>query len=280
MNADYAKIEKAIQFIRGNLQSQPSLEEVADAVGLSSFHLQRLFREWAGISPKRFLQFLTVVHAKQLLSSLNVLDTTIELGLSSQSRLHDHFVTLEAVTPGEFKSAGENVKINFGIAACHFGRAFIAATGRGVCQISFLDENQPGEPLQSLKQAWPNAAIVENRALIAPLSDSIFNSDANSPRKFHLQVQGSNFQVKVWQALLKIPSGTVRSYQQIAKAIDRPSASRAVANAIGKNPIGYLIPCHRVIKSTGLLGGYQWGMERKQAILSWEAAQMDLRNPG
>lgn len=272
-NRHYEKVEEAIHYINDNLKTQPDLEEIADAVNLSPFHFQRLFRQWAGITPKRFLQFLTLTHAKQLLKDSSVFDVSLEIGLSSQSRLHDHFVTLEAVTPGQFKNKGQDMTIEYGISHSPFGLAFIAATERGICQLSFTNEDNYPNLLESLRYAWPKADVLENHPRIKSLSNRIFHTHNPSNEKFHLFVQGSNFQVKVWESLLQIPSGMVFSYQQVANSIDAPTASRAVANAIARNPIGYLIPCHRVIRNTGVIGGYRWGCERKQAIIAWEAAK-------
>lgn len=272
MHSHYEKIERAIHYIHKNLRAQPSLDEIANAVGISPFHFQRLFRQWAGITPKRFLQFLTVSYAKQLLKESSVFDASLEVGLSSQSRLHDHFVTLEAVSPGQFKNEGKSMKIEYGIGSSPFGSVFIGATKQGICELSFIDRDNYYDSLESLRHTWPNATIIENHPSMDTLSKEIFNIHAGSNKKLHLCVHGSNFQIKVWKSLLCIPSGMAFSYQQIAKLVELPLGSRAVASAIAKNPIGYLIPCHRVIRSTGAIGGYKWGGERKHAILAWEAA--------
>ncbi|MFW5426222.1 MAG: methylated-DNA--[protein]-cysteine S-methyltransferase [Methylophagaceae bacterium] len=272
MNSHYEKVEQAIYFINENIASQPSLDEIAASVYLSPFHFQRLFREWAGITPKRFLQYLTVSHAKQLLEQSSVLDVSIEMGLSSQSRLYEHFITLEGVSPGEFKSNGHCMVIEYGMSYSPFGLIFIAATERGICQLSFIDKQQYQDSIESLQSAWPNATILNNPLYIDKLSQKIFTTTAESKEKFHLLVKGSNFQIKVWESLLKIPSGMAFSYQQISHSISKPTANRAVATAISKNPIAYLIPCHRVIRKTGIISGYRWGCERKQAIIAWEAA--------
>ncbi|MEE9398579.1 MAG: methylated-DNA--[protein]-cysteine S-methyltransferase [Methylococcales bacterium] len=272
MNSHYEKIEQAICFINENIKAQPTLDEIAKATGLSPFHFQRLFREWAGITPKRFLQYLTVSHAKKLLKDSSVFEASLEMGLSSQSRLYDHFITLEAVTPGQFKQKGRDLNIDYGLGRSPFGLVFIAATERGICHLSFLANENISDSVKSLQQDWPNAEINENRNRIETLRNKIFNSHTETNQKFHLFIQGSNFQTKVWESLLKIPHGMVYSYQQIATSIAAPSAARAVANAIGKNPVSLLIPCHRVIRNTGVIGGYRWGRERKQAILAWESA--------
>ena len=274
-NTHYEKIEKAIRYINENLKTQPSLEEIASAVNLSPFHFQRLFRQWVGITPKRFLQFLTINHAKQLLKDSSVFDVSLEIGFSSQSRLHDHFVTIEAVTPGQFKNQGQDMSIEYGIGQSPFGSVFIGVTERGICQLSFINKENSSDALESLRGAWPKADIQENRSRTNILSKKIFNTHTASNEKFHLFVQGSNFQVKVWESLVRIPTGMAFSYQQVANSIALPSGSRAVANAIAKNPIGYLIPCHRVIRNTGVIGGYRWGSERKQAMLAWEAVNAD-----
>lgn len=272
MTNDYDRIETAIRYINNHYDTQPTLDEIADAVGLSAFHFHRLFRRWASITPKQFLQCLTVEHAKALLNNSSLLDTSFELGLSGSSRLHDHFVTLEAVTPGQFKTSGKGLTIEYGTCQSPFGLAFIAATDRGVCQLAFVTQNNASEPLDRLRKSWPNACVRVNHNKIAILGKTIFNTNASSSCTLNMIVKGSNFQVKVWQSLLQIPSGELCAYSQIARMINKPRASRTVANAIGANPIAYLIPCHRVIRSTGALGGYHWGIERKLALQAYEAA--------
>lgn len=274
-NTHYETIEKAIRYINANLKTQPGLEDIARAVNLSPFHFQRLFRQWAGITPKRFLQFLTLNHAKQLLKDSSTLDVSLEIGLSSQSRLHDHFVTLEAITPGQYKNKGLDMKVEYGMGHSPFGSVFMGATERGICQLSFINRESYDGCVESLRSAWPYADFLENHLRMETLSKKIFNTQTESQEKFHLFVQGSNFQVKVWESLIRIPTGMAFSYQQVANSIALPSGSRAVANAIAKNSIGYLIPCHRVIRNTGIIGGYRWGSERKQAILTWEAAKAE-----
>ena len=274
MDSDYKRIAKAIVFLQQNAFNQPSLDEVADAVGLSSFHFQRLFRQWAGITPKRFLQYLTVDHAKKCLAETSVLETSLQLGLSSQSRLYDHFIALEAMTPGEYKSKGVKLSIEYGVFSSPFGNAFIAVTKRGVCQLSFIDHQDPLACLDTIRKKWPNAGLVENSESIQTIGKAIFKNTTNK-EELALMVQGSNFQIKVWESLMKIPPGRLCSYGQLANAIGHPKSSRAVANAIGANPIAYLIPCHRVIRSTGALGGYRWGLERKQILQAWEFSQLN-----
>ncbi|MEM7282848.1 MAG: methylated-DNA--[protein]-cysteine S-methyltransferase [Pseudomonadota bacterium] len=272
MKDDYQKIANAIRFIRENHQQQPQLDEVAEQVNLSPYHFQRLFARWAGVSPKRFLQFLTVGHAKTLLTdSASILDATFEVGLSSPGRLHDHFVQLEGVTPGDYKRLGEELTISYGEADTLFGRALIGFTERGICRLSFVED------ADSERQAWtedlPKALWQRDQARAKSLLKEVFDPD-KSDKPLHLAVAGTNFQINVWKALLQIPEGSVCSYQQIAKQIGRPTSSRAVANAIGSNPVAYLVPCHRVIRGEGSLGGYRWSPTRKQAILAWESAKL------
>lgn len=265
MQPDYDRVESAIRYIADHADAQPGLEEIAREVGLSPFHFQRLFRRWAGVSPKRFLQTLTVEHAKSLLAeSASVLDAAYETGLSGPSRLHDHFVAVEAMTPGEFKRRGAGLEIRWGVHASPFGRVVIATTGRGVCGLSFA----AGEPRQWLRREWPEAELVEDRAKTRALAGQIFEASARVP----LHVEGTSFQLQVWRALLRIPAGHLRSYDQVARAVGRPGAARAVGSAVGANRIAYLIPCHRVIRASGSIGGYRWGGERKQAMIAWEQA--------
>ena len=255
MSSDYERIETAIRYIEDNAAEQPSLEEIAAHVGLSPFHFQRLFRRWAGISPKRFLQFVTVEHAKELLAdSSSVMDTAYEVGLSGPARLHDHFVALEAVTPGEYKSRGTGLEIRYGVHDSPFGDVFLATTDRGICGLRFLDDD-PGEALSWLSGLWPGAGLSEDQRGTRSIARQIFESDAPA-EPIPVLVKGTNFQVAVWKALLRIPPGQLVAYEDVAHAIGRPSASRAVGSAVGANRISYLIPCHRVIRRSGALGGY------------------------
>ena len=265
----YKLIEQAIQYIEANVQRQPDLEEVAAAVGLSEFHFQRLFTQWAGISPKRFMQFLTRENAKKLLSeSENLLDTTHKVGLSSLGRLHDLFVNTEAVTPGEFKSSGAGLTIRYGIHHSPFGKCLIAATERGICHLGFVDGDE-GTMIDKLVDSWKQAKMIEDYKATAPLVARIFSGvDSGQPLKLHLR--GTNFQLKVWEALLNIPSGAVTTYEHIASKIGQPRAVRAVGTAVGHNPIAYLIPCHRVIRKSGEFGNYLYGSARKKFILTKE----------
>lgn len=272
--SDYERIAQAIQFIEANHRRQPSLDEVAKSVYLSEFHFQRLFRRWVGISPKRFLQFLTIEHAKRRLDeSRSVLDATYDAGLSSPGRLHDLFVTLEAVTPGEYKRRGEGLRIRYGVHDTPFGRALLAATGRGLCALAFADEGGEGAAIDELRERWGRADLDEDPRDTAELARRIFSPAARDDRPIPLLVQGTNHQVRVWEALLRVPSGALVSYEQLAAAAGRPDAVRAVAGAVARNQIAYVIPCHRVIRKVGAFGGYRWGMERKRAMVAWEAAR-------
>ena len=273
--SDYDRIAKAITYIQQNTGNQPTLEEIARAAGLSPYHFQRLFQKWAGTTPKRFLQVLTLEGAKKLLlDSRSLLETSNSVGLSSSSRLYDHFVQLEAVTPGEFKRKGEGIVIEYGFGPTPFGTAFVGTTDRGICSFEFAD-GKPEQHVKKLRAAWPNAEVRENGAKISELLKTLFDRAPGSNRPVRVLVGGTNFQVNVWKALLRIPTGGVTSYGQVAVAIGSPRAARAVGTAMGDNPIAYLIPCHRVIQQSGALGEYHWGNVRKQAMLAWEAAQLD-----
>ena len=271
---DYRRIEAVIHFLDAHAQEQPSLSEVAQAVGLSEFHLQRLFRRWAGVSPKRFLQFLTVQHAKQALrEGLSVLATTYETGLSGPGRLHDLFVSVEGVTPGQYKEWGRDLEIRYGFAATPFGECFVAATDRGICALDFVVDDDRTTPAERLERTWPGATRRDDPAAAAADVERIFGSGGDRSKPLTLLLKGTNFQLQVWQALLQIPAGAATSYGALAELLDRPTAARAVGAAVGRNPIAYIIPCHRVLRESGAFGGYHWGEARKRAILGWEAAQ-------
>jgi AraC family transcriptional regulator of adaptative response/methylated-DNA-[protein]-cysteine methyltransferase len=273
MARDYVRIENAIRYLDDNFRRQPSLKDIAEKSGLSESHFQRLFARWVGISPKRFIQFLTKEYAKKLLQdSRSVLDAAFDAGLSGPGRLHDLFVSCEAVTPGEYKTRGEGMTICYGIHPSPFGPCMIAATERGMCGLRFLQAGDEKAPLERLRSAWPNAAVVQNPRRTAPLAARAFSFPRPLRKPLHLFVQGTNFQIKVWEALLQIPSGSAVSYEQVARFIGHPKGTRAVGTAIGANPIPFLIPCHRVIRKTGDFGNYSEGAERKKAILGWEAA--------
>jgi AraC family transcriptional regulator, regulatory protein of adaptative response / methylated-DNA-[protein]-cysteine methyltransferase len=271
---DYARIERALHFLNANYLQRPALDEIAAHIHLSPFHFERLFQRWAGTSPKRFLQYLTKEHAKLLLrDSNNLLGATYESGLSGAGRLHDLFVSCEAVTPGEYKLSGEGVTIKYGFHPTPFGQCLLAATERGICALRFLPSLSKRAALRDLQTEWPAAEFVENDGETGEICRRIFSGaaeDISAP--FHLHLRGTNFQLKVWQALLTIPDGRLVNYGDLATKIGAPKASRAVGSAVGRNPIAYLIPCHRVIRSLGIIGDYRWGRERKQAMIGWETA--------
>lgn len=274
--SDYARIEKAIAYLVGHVNEQPSLEDIAAQLHLSPFHFQRLFYQWAGTTPKRFLQILTLERGKQLLQqSRSVLSVAHEIGLSGSSRLHDHFVQLEAVTPGEFKQKGLGMQIGYGVHATPFGPLLLAMTARGICRASFVDFSSLAQELTALQQDWPLSSLQQDQALTAAVVGRLFPVQQQSLHKpFCLHVSGTNFQLAVWRALLKIPSGTVVSYSELANTLGCPKSSRAVANAVAANPLAWLIPCHRVIRESGALGGYRWGVPKKQLIQTWERLQL------
>lgn len=270
---DYDRISSAIAFMVTHMVEQPSLEAIAAHVGLSPYHFQRLFCRWAGVTPKRFLQVLTVERAKTLLrESIPLLEVADTVGLSSGSRLYDHFVQLEAMTPGQFKAAGEGLAIDYGVHGTPLGEAFIAITPRGICRLAFLGEGGIDEQFAELRRHWGQAALQENPGSTETLIQQVF-ADTKPDRPLSLCVAGTNFQVSVWRALLRIPPGALVSYNQIAQAIGHPKAARAVGTAVGANPIAVAIPCHRVIQQSGALGGYRWGEIRKHALHAWEAAR-------
>jgi AraC family transcriptional regulator of adaptative response/methylated-DNA-[protein]-cysteine methyltransferase len=275
-NSDYDRIAEAIRFLEAHALDQPDLDTLADYLGLSSYHLQRLFTRWAGISPKRFVQYLTVEYAKETLrASHNVLDASLESGLSGPGRLHDLFVTVEAVTPGEFKTGGLGLSIAYGVHESPFGACLLAVTERGVCGLSFVDEGIDGA-LADLRVRWPAARISEGAHQTGPVFEQIFPNGKQELRQpVALLLKGTNFQIKVWEALLQVPSGAVCTYEDVAQSIGQPTAARAVGSAVSANAIAYLIPCHRVIRKTGLIRDYRWGATRKKAILGWEAARHD-----
>lgn len=274
MEEDYGRVESAIRFIEGEALRQPSLAEIAEAAGLSEFHFQRLFSRWVGISPKRFLQFLTKEYARRLLvESRDVLSVTYDAGLSSPGRLHELFVTCEAVTPGEVKSRGEGLTIEYGFHPSPFGRCLVAVTDRGICGLSFVQEGPEESLVHNLRARWPGARVELDPSSTGPLAQRIFTFDAHSePGPLHLFVRGTNFQIQVWEALIRIPLGKAVTYEDVARHIGMPNAQRAVGGAVGHNPIPFLIPCHRVIRKMGEFGNYGEGPQRKKAILGWEAA--------
>jgi AraC family transcriptional regulator of adaptative response/methylated-DNA-[protein]-cysteine methyltransferase len=275
--SDYDRIACAIDYIVAHAEAQPDLADIAAQANLSPYHFQRLFARWAGLTPKRFLQVVTVERAKRLLAqtALPLLDASETLGLSSPSRLQDHFIKLEAVTPGEYKSAGAGLTIRHGTAESPFGRTFVAATARGICALAFIDDASGDDALADVARNWPHAQLVEDNRGATRIVARVFDRNSKTEGPISVFVRGTNFQIAVWRALLAIPEGCLTSYGSIAQSLGRPRAVRAVGTAVGANPCGFLIPCHRVIRGNGELGGYRWGLTRKQAINAWEAAATD-----
>lgn len=271
---NYQRIEQAIKYLEENFKQQPELDDVAEKVHLSPFHFQRIFTEWAGISPKRFLQYLTVDYLKDKLQhTRSIAEAAESAGLSSQSRVYDLFTTLEAVTPQEYKEHGSGIGIEYGFHPTPFGLCLLGATERGICWISFVASDQdPLTAIEEMKLCWHNSVFHENIALTKTFIDQVFFGQSGA-KKLHLLVKGTNFQVKVWEALLRIPIGDVTTYQDIARSIRNPRALQAVGSAVGSNHIAYLIPCHRVIRKDGILGEYRWSSSRKKSIIGWEMAK-------
>ena len=275
-NINYQRIEQAIKYLEENFQRQPELDEVAEKVHLSPFHFQRIFTEWAGISPKRFLQFLTVDFLKsKLQESRNIVEAAESAGLSSQSRVYDLFTTLEAVTPQEYKLHGSGIRIEYGFHQTPFGSCLIGITERGICWLSFCQSDEdPLMELNRMKEHWHNSLFHQDQELTGNFVQQIFHREgAKTQSKLHVLVKGTNFQMKVWEALLRIPSGNVTTYQDIATQIQNPNALQAVGSAVGSNHIAFLIPCHRVIRKDGILGEYRWSSVRKKSIIGWEMAK-------
>lgn len=271
---DFNRIKKAIEYISENYKYQPSLDKISEHIHLSPFHFQRLFKEWAGVSPKRFLQYISIQHAKQILreTQATLFDTAFEVGLSGTSRLHDLFINIEGMTPAEYKNEGSYLTINYSFALSPFGEIIVASTPKGICHMSFAEDHE--EAIKNLTSIFPKANYQNSADGIQKNAIRIFNLDWESLDKIKLHIKGSDFQLKVWQALLNIPMGQLSSYQNIANLIKSPKASRAVGNAVGQNPVAYLIPCHRIIQSTGALGDYHWGHIRKTSMIGWEAAKV------
>jgi len=274
-NINYNRIAEAIDYIKANFKEQPNLDEVAEKVHLSPFHFQRLFSEWAGTSPKKFLQYTSLEHAKKLLKEnlATISETAYETGLSGTSRLHDLFVNIEGMTPAEYKNGGKNLEINFSFAESPFGNIIVASTQKGVCFMAFAENEETG--FEDLKHKFPNAAFSRKLDLAQQNALFIFQNDWSKLSEIKLHLKGTDFQLKVWETLLKIPMGQLSTYGSIAQKIEKPNASRAVGTAIGSNPVAFLIPCHRVIQSSGIFGGYMWGNTRKTAIIGWEGAQIN-----
>ncbi|HTS46077.1 MAG TPA: methylated-DNA--[protein]-cysteine S-methyltransferase [Puia sp.] len=273
---DYYRVAQALKYIKDNMQEQPKLEDVARNIHVSPFHFQRLFTDWAGISPKKFLQYISVEHAKQILrqNGNSVYDAAYETGLSGTGRLHDLFVNIEGMTPGEYKNGGQNLSIQYSLNECQFGNYIIASTPKGICNLLFF-EKSARSALDELKGLWPNAKIFEETNPLHQSVQNFFNDDFTQADKIKLYLRGTPFQIKVWETLLRIPEAHLSSYSNIANAIGRPGSQRSVGTAIGNNPVGFIIPCHRVIKNLGDIGEYRWGAERKMAMIGWEAAKME-----
>jgi len=270
---DYNRIAEAIAYLKLNFKQQPSLDQVAEHINLSPFHFQRMFKEWAGVTPKKFLQYLSIEYAKSILKDkeTTLFDAAHETGLSGTSRLHDLFINIEGMTPGEFKNGGEQLTINYSYAESPFGSLIVASTKKGICYMAFADDQI--EALTMLKSTFPNAKYCQLLDMIQQNALYIFTQDWSRLNEIKLHLKGTPFQIKVWETLLKVPMGDLSTYATIASAINNPKANRAVGSAIGNNPVAFLIPCHRVIKSTGEFGQYHWGSSRKTAIIGWEAAK-------
>jgi AraC family transcriptional regulator of adaptative response/methylated-DNA-[protein]-cysteine methyltransferase len=276
-SSDYSTVAEAIRFLQDEFKSQPTLEDGAGQVGASPFHFQRLSTRWAGVSPKRFVQFLTVEHAKDRLRAPEpVLRVAIESGLSGPARLHDLFVTTEAVTPGKFKTMGDQIRIGWGVQESPFGLILLGLTPRGICHLAFLDEADLDgtRALDEVRSRWPRAHFFEASEETGKMAQKIFPTprQRRDPEPLSLFLKGTNFQIKVWTALLRVQPGRLTTYGRLADAIDHPRSARAVGSAVGSNAVAFLIPCRRVIREDGRMGEYRWGVERKKAILGWEAA--------
>lgn len=270
---NYNRVAEAIAYLKNNFRDQPSLEDVAEKVHLSPFHFQRLFTEWAGTTPKKFLQYISVEYAKRLLQTpaTSLFDATHETGLSGTSRLHDLFINIEGMTPAEYKNGGKNLSINYSFAESPFGNLIVASTPKGICYMGFHDDEATG--YDEMVSRFPKATFLRKLDMLQQQALFIFQHDWSRLHNIKLHLKGTDFQLKVWEALLKIPMGKLSTYGAIAQHLGNPDASRAVGTAIGSNPVAFLIPCHRVIQSTGIFGGYMWGSARKTAIIGWEAAR-------
>lgn len=270
---NFSRISEAIGYLTAHFKEQPDLDDVARKVHLSPFHFQRMFSDWAGVSPKKFLQYISIEHAKNLLREKNVSlsDAAFETGLSGTGRLHDLFISIEGMTPGEYKKGGEALQINYSFAESPFGNILVASTAKGICSMSFADD--PDKAFAALKEKFPNAQFRQMVDMIQQNALYIFTHDWSKLNRIKLHLKGTAFQLKVWQTLLSIPMGGLSTYGTIAEQVQHPGASRAVGTAIGSNPVAFLIPCHRVIQSTGVIGNYMWGSARKTAIIGWEAAK-------
>lgn len=273
---NFERIAQAIDYIQTHFKSQPNLDEVAEQINLSPYHFQRLFTEWAGTSPKKFLQYISIQHAKSILKEkqASLFDVAYETGLSGTGRLHDLFMKIEGMTPGEYKNGGENLHINYSFAESPFGDILVASTPKGICYMAFVEEEN--EALEAMKRYFPNANYKQMLDLTQQNALFIFTHDWSNLHQIKLNLKGTDFQMKVWETLLKIPVGGLATYGNIAQQINSPKASRAVGSAVGDNPVAFLIPCHRVIQSTGAIGQYHWGSTRKAMMIGWEAARANI----
>jgi AraC family transcriptional regulator of adaptative response/methylated-DNA-[protein]-cysteine methyltransferase len=270
----FGAIARAIDHLVSHFQDQPTLEDIAAVAGMSPFHFQRVFKRWAGISPKRFAQFVTLGEAQRMLDAeASVLDTALEVGLSGPSRLHDLFVACEAMTPGDYKARGGTLTIRWGLHDSPFGRALLAATPRGLCWLSFVIDDDEAGAIETFRAEWADAETIRDEQATAAYAAQAFDIAERGGEPIRLVLRGTNFQIKVWEALLRIPPGRFVCYQDLARALGRPEASRAVGAAVGRNPISLLIPCHRVILKSGVVHNYRWGLQRKKTLLALEAAQ-------
>jgi AraC family transcriptional regulator, regulatory protein of adaptative response / methylated-DNA-[protein]-cysteine methyltransferase len=272
-NINYSRIAEAIEYIKLNFREQPNLDVIAEKINLSPFHFQRLFTEWAGTSPKKFLQYISIEHAKKILNDnrSTLFDAACETGLSGTSRLHDLFINIEGMTPAEYKNGGRNLTINYSFAESPFGNLVVASTHKGICHMAF--NNNDEQAFEDLINTFPNASFSRKLDIVQQNALFIFQNDWSKLPEIKLHLKGTEFQLKVWETLLKIPMGQLSTYGTIAQQIDKPNASRAVGTAIGSNPVAFLIPCHRVIQSTGTFEGYRWGNTRKIAMIGWEGAK-------
>ncbi|WP_018630253.1 methylated-DNA--[protein]-cysteine S-methyltransferase [Niabella aurantiaca] len=275
---NFNRVANAIEYIRSHFKDQPGLEEIARAAHTSPYHFQRIFSDWAGTSPKKFLQYISLEHAKQVLrtNQASVADAAFDTGLSGTGRLHDLFVHIEGMTPAEYKNGGSSLDIHYSFAESPFGNLIVASTARGICYMAFHEEEPAA--LQGLKQQFPNARFTQKTDLLQQNALFIFQNSQAQLHEIKLHLKGTDFQLKVWESLLKIPMGQLTTYGTLAARIGQPNAARAVGSAIGSNPVAYLIPCHRVIQSTGHTGGYMWGPARKMAIIGWEQARTEMSN--
>ena len=273
---NFNRIAEAITFLQDNFKQQPGLDEVAEQVHLSPHHFQRMFTEWAGVSPKKFLQYISLTHARQLLrkEQATLFDAAHETGLSGTSRLHDLFVNIEGMTPAEYKNGGKDLNINYSYADSPFGTILVASTTKGICHLMFADDQEVA--FKELEKEFPQATFLQKLDFIQQNALFVFTHDWEKLNEIRLHLKATPFQIKIWETLIKVPSGQLSTYGQLAKEIGNPNASRAVGTAVGSNPVAYLIPCHRIIQSTGQFGQYRWGRARKTAIIGWEGAQQDL----